>query len=95
MKLADWPKQTNASNHDQVWSFVHFLLHAEKSKYRKALQAYLTEVLRNPPKGSKGQEVFRTHFGRDLHQLQKEYETWWLAQPTPRVGGLLVPKIPS
>jgi hypothetical protein len=86
MRLADWSQQTNALNYDQVWSFVHFLLHADEGKRREALHAYLTDVLRDPPKGSKGLDVFRSHFGRDLHQLQSEYETWWLAQPTPALG---------
>lgn len=83
MKLDGWLQQTNALNHDQVWSFVHFLLHADDGQRRKALQSYLADVLQNPPKESKRLDLFRFYFGGDLHKLQEEYETWWLAQPTP------------
>jgi hypothetical protein len=86
MRLSDWREQTNALNHDQVFSFVHFLLHADKSRRRESLRAYLAEVLRDPPEEAKSLEVFRKHFGRKLRRLQTEYETWWLSQPTPTAG---------
>jgi hypothetical protein len=87
MNLSDWRKQTNALNHDQVFSFVHFLLHADQGKRREALQAYLAEVLRNPPKKLEKLDVFQKHFGKDFRKLQEQYETWWLSQPTPSTVG--------
>ncbi|MBN1554424.1 MAG: DUF1570 domain-containing protein [Phycisphaerae bacterium] len=82
MTLENWNEQTNSVNHDQVWSFVHFLLHAENGKYREALQAYLKSVLENPPKNTEALKVFREHFG-DVRELQKQYKTWWLNQTAP------------
>jgi len=92
MKLDGWLRQTNALNHDQVWSFVHFLLHADDGQRRKALQSYLADVLHNPPKESKRLDLFRFYFGGDLHKLQEEYEAWWLAQPTPVAGEAVLPR---
>lgn len=86
MDLRDWRRQTNRLNHDQVWSFVHFLLRADKAKRRGALKAYLAEVLRHPPKKAKRIAVFQKYFGRDIPGLQKEYETWWLSRTIPKAG---------
>ncbi|MBN1941908.1 MAG: DUF1570 domain-containing protein [Phycisphaerae bacterium] len=84
MSPDEWRQQVNPVNHDQVWSFTHFLLHAGQGRRRESLKAYLADVLRDPPaEPEKALAIFRTHFGGDPADLQNEYESWWLAQPVP------------
>ena len=73
MTPGQWNAKLIKSNYDQVWSMVHFLVHAKDGKYRKRFQNYLGDVV----KGKDSLGAFRKRFG-NLRRLQKRYEKWWL-----------------
>ena len=63
-------------NYDQAWSMVHFLVHAEDGRYRKAFSAFINDVSR----GSDWKGAFDRRFGANLEAFEKRYRQWWLAQ---------------
>ncbi len=75
MDRRKWNEEAKGEEYDQAWSMVHFLAHAESSKYRDALVALIKEATRGRP----GQESFRKVFGPNYIEAKAECEKWWLA----------------
>jgi hypothetical protein len=70
----DWSKQMNVVNYDQVWSMIHFFLHAYNGKYRRNFTDYLDDMIQGRP----NLPAFEERFGKDMEGLEKEYRRWWL-----------------
>jgi len=64
-------------NYDQAWSMVHFLVHADEGKYRRAFSAMIRDISR----GREWIAAFQARFGRNVKAFEKRYRDWWLAQP--------------
>jgi hypothetical protein len=64
-------------NYDQAWSMVHFLVHADEGKYRRAFSAMIRDISR----GREWIPAFQARFGRNVKAFEKRYRDWWLAQP--------------
>ncbi len=73
MSRDEWSEAMNIVNYDQVGSVMQFLTR----KHPDALKAYFRDMVL----GRANLPSFRTHFGRNLKTLQKQYETWWLSLP--------------
>lgn len=56
----------------QVWSFIHFLLHADGGRHRSRLMGYLEALSR----GRAPEKAFREHFGGDMRGLQREWKRY-------------------
>ena len=52
---------------------VHFLVHADKGKYQKALSSYIRDL----SKGRSSSSVFRKRFGKNIKAFQNRYTQWW------------------
>ncbi|HUU42139.1 MAG TPA: DUF1570 domain-containing protein [Planctomycetota bacterium] len=73
----EWRNELSMVNYDQAWSMVHFLVHAEDGKYRKAFDAFILDM----SKGVDWPDAFLKRFGRDVEAFQKKYSDWWLSLP--------------
>ncbi|MEM8739074.1 MAG: DUF1570 domain-containing protein [Planctomycetota bacterium] len=56
--------------YDQSWAVVHFLIHGDRGKYRKAFGAYLMEISR----GRNHEQAFTQTFGRDDARFARRWE---------------------
>jgi len=63
-------------HYDQAWSMVHFLVHGEEAKYRRAFARFIKDVSR----GENWTEAFRSRFGRNIKAFEYRYRRWWLAR---------------
>lgn len=86
LKMNDeaWKEQMTNLNYDQAWSLIHFLIHGQDGRYRKAFGDFLTDVGRGRP----WEAAFVRQFGGDTKALQERHDRWWLSQemnPTPQV----------
>ncbi len=75
MTHSQWTEEMDIVNYDQVWSMVQFFVHAKDGKYRRKFTAYINDATRGRP----SLPAFKRHFGRNLSDLQKEYNEWWLS----------------
>ncbi|KKL44880.1 hypothetical protein LCGC14_2361260, partial [marine sediment metagenome] len=75
MTHSQWNEEMDIVNYDQVWSMAQFFVHAKDGKYRKKFTAYINDVVRGRP----SLPAFKKRFGRNLPDLQKEYNEWWLS----------------
>lgn len=79
-----WKQGTSVLHHDQVWSFTHFLLHADGGARRETLRAYLADCLRQVvTTPAEALPAFLRRWGTDVLELQRQYESWWLDLPVP------------
>jgi hypothetical protein len=62
--------------YDQAWSMVHFLVHAEGGRHRKAFAGFLRDV----SGGAAWNEAFSRRFGRNLAAFEQRYKAWWLGR---------------
>ena len=70
-----WISAVQVRHYDQAWSMVHFLVHGDSGRYRKALLGFIHDLSRSQP----AQRSFESRFGRDHGALEKRYAGWWLA----------------
>jgi hypothetical protein len=75
MDQKTWNSQLKSLNYLQAWSMVHFLVHADKGKYQKALSSYIRDL----SKGRPSLVAFRSRFGRNVSAFQACYVAWWTA----------------
>ncbi len=73
-------------NYDQVWSMVHFLVHAEDGRYRKGF----SDMIRDISRGRKWRDSFRRRFGGDVGAFEQRYRDWWLARKPNATAELYV-----
>jgi len=73
----EWTADLSARNYDQAWSMVHFLVHAEDGKYRKAFGNYINDVARRKDPA----KAFAARLGRDLDAFARKYADWWNGLP--------------
>lgn len=78
MSHAQWNQASSVAYYDQVWAMMQFFVHAKDGLYRKKLAAYISDVVA----GKNRSVAFARRFGRKITALQKEFDTWWLAQKT-------------
>jgi Protein of unknown function (DUF1570) len=65
----------------QAWSVVHFLVHANQSRYAKHLEGVLIAI----HKGKPGTKAFLDVFGKNLPKFESEWKRYVLAMtPTPK-----------
>ena len=82
----DEPTPTSGVIYAQAWSMVHFLVHADEGKYRKAFSAMIHDISR----GADRETAFTRHIGRNVEAFEQRYKDWWLAQPENPSGELYV-----
>jgi hypothetical protein len=73
MSHAEWNARMSMRNYDQAWSMVHFLVHADDGKYRKAFSRHINDL----SKGRPAHLSFARRFGRNIDAFQKRYTQWW------------------
>jgi len=73
MKQKKWNDKLKSQNYLQAWSMVHFLVHADKGKYRNALSSYIRDL----SQGRSSSAAFRKRFGKNVKAFQDRYTRWW------------------
>ncbi len=73
-------------NYDQAWSMIHFLVHAENGRYRKALSLHIRDISR----GANWKRSWAGRFGRNIDAFQQRYRAWWLALEDNPTEGLYI-----
>lgn len=81
MSNNQWVREADVTNYDQVWSLVHFFVHAKDGKYKKKLGSYISLTAR----GVENLPAFIKCFGGHFDRLQKEYEQWWRSMADERI----------
>ncbi len=76
-----WMREADVTNYDQVWSMVHFFVHANDGKYKKKLGSYISLTAR----GVDNLPAFIKCFGGHFPRLQTEYEQWWQSTADERI----------
>ena len=77
MTSQQWNSKLSSRNYLQGWSMVHFLVHGEEGKYRKAFGKYINDVAR----GRDPETAFTRRFGRNTKAFRETYCRWWAALP--------------
>jgi len=78
MTRTQWNADLSGRNYAQAWAMVHFLIHADDGRYRKAFDLYIDDIaLRNMP----WKKAFVLRFGRDLAGFEKRFADWWASLP--------------
>jgi len=74
-----WNNQMGASNYDQAWAMVHFLIHGEDGKYGPALAKYMMAM----HKGASPENAWSSVFGnpKDIALFQEKCQKWWADLP--------------
>lgn len=70
------PEQATA-NYTLAWSFIHFVAHDPKKKYRKDFVRFLADVSDEKDY----QKVWAQRMGRDAEKIQKRWAQYWLSLP--------------
>ncbi|MCP4375954.1 MAG: DUF1570 domain-containing protein [bacterium] len=73
MTQKEWNSKLEKRNYLQAWSMVHFLVHADKGKYQKALSDYIRDL----SQGRSASLAFRERFGDNVKAFQDRYIQWW------------------
>jgi hypothetical protein len=73
MKQKEWNDKLKSQNYLQARSMVHFLVHADKGKYQKALSGYIRDL----SQGHSSSAAFRKRFGKNVKAFQTRYVQWW------------------
>jgi len=84
MSQKDWNGALSHRNYLQAWSMVHFLVHADKGKYQKALSGYIRDL----SQGKSSTAAFRKRFGSNTKAFQARYVDWWGKLPDNPTGEL-------
>jgi hypothetical protein len=77
MSHREWNAKLSGRNYDQAWSMVHFLVHADDGKYRKAFSSFINDLSR----GLDWQDAYRRRFGSDTEAFEEAYSKWWIDLP--------------
>lgn len=75
---SQWADNVRKAPYNQVWSMVHFLLHADNGKYAGAFHAYLMDIGR---RGLSPDKAWKKQFGQDIAQFERLWAAWWQAYP--------------
>lgn len=86
LPFADWFTQRKERNHDQAWSMVHYLMHAEGGKHAPVLWDYIKDTA--GPRRANPWEAFAGRFGADGKAFDEAYRAWWKALPDDSSAGL-------
>ncbi|MDP6543155.1 MAG: DUF1570 domain-containing protein [Phycisphaerae bacterium] len=73
MDQKTWNNELKSSNYLQAWSMVHFLVHADKGKYQKALSGFIRDLSQSRSVSA----AFRKRFGNNVKAFQACYAKWW------------------
>jgi len=74
--LGQWNGNLSIQNYDQAWSMVHFLVHAEDGRYRKAFNGFMTLV----GSGRGAAKAWEQSFG-DSAGFEKKWRDYWMKLP--------------
>jgi hypothetical protein len=74
MTHKEWNAKLAMRNYDQAWSMVHFLVHAEEGKYRKAFGKFINDISR----GRDWERSYVRRFGKDTDAFEKKYSEYWM-----------------
>jgi hypothetical protein len=74
MTHQEWNAQLAMRNYDQAWSMVHFLVHAENGKYRKAFGQFINDISRR----RNWVKAYVRRFGRNTKAFEKKYAEYWM-----------------
>ena len=77
MSHKEWNSKLSSRNYLQAWSMVHFLVHADKGKYQKALSDYIRDL----SQGRSSSAAFAKRFGKNTKAFQDRYAEWWTKLP--------------
>ncbi len=77
MTNKDWHKELSICNYDHAWSMIHFLVHADDGKYRKAATGFLNDISRGTPYLN----AWMKNFGKDVKTFEKRWREYWLELP--------------
>lgn len=70
------PSQAQA-NYTLSWSFIHYVAHDPKQRYRKDFVRFLADV----SDGKDWQKVWAQRLGRNAKKIQRRWAEYWLALP--------------
>ncbi len=76
LTLGQWNGAMSVANYDQAWTMVHFLVHAEDGKYRKAFSQFVTAVAG----GMRPTPAWNATFG-DAAGFEQKWREYWRALP--------------
>ncbi|HEV7298611.1 MAG TPA: DUF1570 domain-containing protein [Tepidisphaeraceae bacterium] len=76
LTLAEWNGNLSIQNYDQAWSMVHFLVHADNGRYRRAFSTYMNEIGR----GRAASRAWQTAFG-DTAGFEQKWLAYWRSLP--------------
>jgi hypothetical protein len=74
MTHREWNAKLAVRNYDQAWSMVHFLVHAEDGKYRKAFSKFINDISRR----RNWERAYVRRFGKDTDAFEKKYSEYWM-----------------
>ena len=77
MSRKDWSGSLQRTNYDQAWSMVHFLVHGEDGRYRKAFVGFINDTAVGVP----SERAFVRRFGGNTTAFTERYRVWWLSLP--------------
>lgn len=70
--LGQWNSELSIQHYDQAWSMVHFLVHAEDGRYRKAFNAFMVAVGSGRPAAASWERAFGDSAG-----FEKRWKAYW------------------
>jgi hypothetical protein len=73
MTDAQWIATLDIKNYDQAWAMVHFLVHGDGGKYRKAF----SDFLRDCSTGTPAPVAFKQRFGADTKVFEERFRAFW------------------
>lgn len=84
MDNRDWTGQIRLGDYDQAWSMIHFLVHADRGRYVRALSEFMNDIGRR----MRHEQAWLRNFGRDLGGFEARWRQYWLSQPADPARGL-------
>jgi hypothetical protein len=72
MTNAQWNRELNHTNYDQVWAMTMFLAHGDDGKYQKAFGRYMIALSRGAP----WDRAWVDSFG-NVEAFEKKWIEWW------------------
>jgi hypothetical protein len=72
MENREWNNNLSIEHYDQAWSMVHFLVHAEDGRYRKAFSAYMNQI----GSGKSAKIAWQREFG-DTAGFEEKWVAYW------------------
>ncbi len=77
MSRSEWAREIEIADYDLAWSMIHFLVHGDDGRYVRPLSGFINDVGR----GTRYEQAWLKHFGRDIDAFHARWRSYWLDQP--------------